>query len=37
MWITLIIKGNTAYPHVDRLCVYEVELCTDRLDFQQFI
>jgi hypothetical protein len=33
MWITRFIKGNTVYPHVDRLCVNDKELCTKKLDF----
>jgi hypothetical protein len=30
MWITEYIKGNTAYPHVDRLCINLRELFTKR-------
>ncbi len=28
MWITLIFNGNTAYPHVDRLCIDSKKLFT---------
>jgi hypothetical protein len=28
MWISGFFNGNTAYPHVDRLCVNTKKLCT---------
>jgi hypothetical protein len=28
MWITGIFNGNTAYPHVDRLCIDSKKLFT---------
>jgi hypothetical protein len=28
MWISEILEGYTAYPHVDRLCISTCELCT---------
>ncbi len=28
MWITRFDNGNTAYPHVDRLCIYHKRLFT---------
>ncbi len=37
MWITPFLKGNTAYPHVDRLCAKYKKLFTFLLNFQQLI
>lgn len=28
MWITGLFKGNTVYPHVDRLCIDNQKLFT---------